>query len=139
MSGVCGIVWLCLSIYVFSCLLVILWLCHTCLDTFASAACPACKVGGLHLPCNRQTKHMSQGPMNIAGTWPNYNGGVIVLQDAIIGLCSGPAALFTMGALLEATIDFLTNLPQDSRAPPVEGLTWVRLCASVNPFCTSNC
>jgi len=54
-----------------------------------------------------------------------------VLQDAIIGLCSGPDALFTLGALREATTGFLTHLPQDSRAPPVEGLTWVSPCAYV--------
>ncbi|DBA74125.1 TPA: hypothetical protein ACH3X1_010930 [Trebouxia sp. C0004] len=47
------------------------------------------------------------------------------IRDAIIGLCSGPAAVFTMGALREAVVDFLTNLPQDSRASPVEGLTWI--------------
>ena len=67
--------------------------------------------------------------MSTAATWPHHNGDATVLQDAIFGLCSGPDALFTMGALREATIQFLTNLPQDSRAPPVEGLTWVSSCA----------
>ncbi|DBA83241.1 TPA: hypothetical protein ACH3X2_006750 [Trebouxia sp. C0005] len=51
------------------------------------------------------------------------------IRDAIFGLCSGPTAIFTMGALCEATAQFLTNVPQDSRAPPVEGLTWVSSCA----------
>jgi len=52
-----------------------------------------------------------------------------MLQDAIIGLCSGPNAVFTAGALCEATTQFLTHLPLDSRAPPAEGLTWVSFCA----------
>ncbi|KAL0040808.1 hypothetical protein WJX79_006079 [Trebouxia sp. C0005] len=47
------------------------------------------------------------------------------IRDAIFGLCSGPTAIFTMGALCEATAQFLTSVPQDSRAPPVEGLTWI--------------
>ena len=37
-----------------------------------------------------------------------------------------------MGAWREATTGFLTHLPQDSRAPPVEGLTWVSSCACMN-------
>ena len=63
--------------------------------------------------------------MSAAATWPHYNSDATVLQDAIIGLCNGPDALFTTGALCQATSRFLTHLPQDSRGPPAESLTWV--------------
>ena len=53
-----------------------------------------------------------------------------------MSLCYGPAALFTMGALVKAIAEFLTNLPQDSRAPPAEGLTWVTSCLLTTSFCT---
>ena len=67
--------------------------------------------------------------MSAAATWPHHNGDATVLQDAIFGLCSCSDALFTIEALREATTGFLTDLPQDSRGPPAEGLTWVSSCA----------
>ena len=73
--------------------------------------------------------------MSTAATWPHHDGDAIVLQDAIIGLCSGSDALLTVGALCEATTRFLTHLPQDSRALPAEGPTWVSPCACVNILC----
>ncbi len=71
--------------------------------------------------------------MSAAATWPHHNSNATVLQDAIIGLCSGSDALFSMGALCKATTKFLTHLPQDSRGPPAEGLTWVSSCAGLHP------
>jgi len=63
----------------------------------------------------------------------------IVLQDAVMRLCHGPAALFTMEAVVKAIAEFLTNLPQDSGAPPAEGLSWVTSCTLTASFCTSSC
>ena len=84
------------------------------------------------LATGKLSMYHTQSPVSTAATWPHHDGDATVLQDAIIGLCSGPDALFTLGALCEATTGFLTHLPQDSRGPPVEGLTWVSSGACVN-------
>ncbi|KAL0048268.1 hypothetical protein WJX82_011435 [Trebouxia sp. C0006] len=47
------------------------------------------------------------------------------IKDAVMRLCHGPAALFTTEAAVKAIAEFLSNLPQDSGAPPAEGLSWV--------------
>ncbi len=62
-----------------------------------------------------------------------------VLQDAVMRLCHGPAALFTTEAAVKAIAEFLSNLPQDSGAPPAEGLSWVTSCILTTSFCTSMC
>ncbi len=130
MSGVSGIVWLCLSSYIFPCLLVnklynsvtlvSLHLLQQHVMLARLAACSCLATGRLSM-CHTQT------PVGAAALWPHHNGDATVLQDVIIGLCSGSTALFTMGALREATTGFLTHLPQDSRAPLLRSSELLRI------------
>ena len=50
-----------------------------------------------------------------------------VLQEAIIGLCTGQAPLFSMEALAVATEGFLAGLLRDHQDPVAKGLFWVSL------------
>ena len=120
-----------MSIYVFSCLLVI-----TLHGSVTFVMLHLLEQHGMHARsgacsclANGKLLHVWQDPMSAAATWPHHHGDATVLQDAILGLCSGADALFTIGALREATTGFLTHLPQDSRGPPAEGLAWVSSCA----------
>ena len=64
------------------------------------------------------------------------------LQEAIIGLCTGQAALFSTEALAVATEAFLASLLRDTQDPAAKGLFWVSLaqlpvttCKGSHPEC----
>ncbi len=90
------------------------------------------------LTTDKLTNNRQQGLIeDTAEAYSHHADHPIVLQDAIISLCHGSAALFAMGAVVKAIAKFLTNLPQDSGALPAEGLTWVTSCILTTSFCTS--
>ena len=92
------------------------------------------------LTTHKLTHNRQQGLIeDTAEAYSHRADNAIVLQDAVMSLCRGPAALFTMGALVKAIAGFLTNLPQDSGAPPAEGLNWVTSCVLTTTCCTGMC
>ncbi len=92
------------------------------------------------LTTDKLTNNRQKGLIeDTAEAYSHHADHAVVLQDAVMSLCHGPAALFTMEAVVKATAEFLTNLPQDSGAPPAEGLTWVTSCILTTSFCTSMC
>ena len=89
------------------------------------------------LTTDKLTNHRQKGLLeDTAEACSHHVDHAVVLQDAVMSLCYGPAALFTAGALVKAIAEFLTKLPQDSRAPPAGGLTWVTSCLLTSSFCT---
>ena len=118
---------------------VLTWVLHACLRLFASSACHACNFDSLQQPQNRRA-YKQQTPDLIEGTvevYSHHADHATLLQDAVMRLCHGPAALFTMEAAVKAIAEFLTNLPQDCGAAPAEGLSWVTSCTLTAAFSTS--
>lgn len=119
---------------------VFVWVFHTCLLVFALSACHAILTACCNLTTEKLTNNRQEGPIeDTAEAYSHHANFTIMLQAPVMSLCCGPAALFTMEAVVKAIAKFLTNLPQDSGALPAEGLTWVISCILTTLSCTSMC